>query len=202
MIRQAGLLCLALCIGCRAHTSSEQRARVRLLQLADELDRGELGTGTGIGTGTGMDRARAKAPELHGLATQLRTAARGRLELRAEVRQRGPLGAEVWLTKDADGWKVEPDSVAVPSASPRAAVELLIVALERLESDPALALLTRSLHSSLVQASRERADGLRALLPRIPATPAGLLPLHFEYGIGRFVLVRPEEAQWRVDDFN
>ncbi|MEO6954123.1 MAG: hypothetical protein ABI321_20135 [Polyangia bacterium] len=184
------LLCVALSLGgCSAHANAEQRARVRLLQLANELDRDPK-------------TVKAKSPELHMLATRLRTAAAGRLRLSAEVRQRGPLGSEVWLTQDPDGWKVQPESVAVPSANPRAAVEQLIVALDRLESDPALAILTRSLHGSLVQASRERADGLRALLPRISAQPDGTWPLHFEYGGGLFVLVRPEDGQWRVDDFN
>jgi hypothetical protein len=133
---------------------------------------------------------------------RLRAAAEGRAMVHARVQVTGPIGTQVWLEQGEEGWRVAPDTVSAPMPTPVAAIEQLIVALERMESDPALALLSSSLRDALVAAARERARGLREALPRLPGDAAGRLTLQVDYGAGLFIVLRPEAGAWRIDDFN
>lgn len=198
------LLALAGCV----HRSPEALARARLAHLATALEAADVNAiddgvrPTPLASHAREAHARQVAPELARTATLLRSATN--LDLRARVHLAGPLGTRVSLEHDPQGWRVDPDSVGLEVSTPRAAVELLAVALDRLESDPALALLTGALRNDVLRSARARADGLRELalrLPRIDARHAGW-PLDLDYGDGLFVRLRAERGQWRVDDFN
>ncbi len=133
---------------------------------------------------------------------RLRSAAHGSATAFARVRLRGPLEVEVALSLEEDGWRVDPDTLGLRVATPAAAIEQLITALERMTSDPALAILTGPLQGTLLRATRERVDGLRAVLAWVGRQSDARLFLHVSYGEGLFVDLRLEGGAWRVDDFN
>jgi hypothetical protein len=140
--------------------------------------------------------------ELRDAAEQLDRAALGPLTVRERAIVPGPLGLRVLLERSAEGWRVDPDALAVIAPTPGAALEGLIAALERLEGDAALSLLSPTLRDSVVNAARERARGLRELIARLSAQPAGMVSVQLSYGKGLFVTLRPDGVSWRIDDFN
>lgn len=147
--------------------------------------------------------ARALDPaERAELARRLEAAAAGRGRAYARVQVTGPLSSEVTLEHDREGWRVDPSSAQLVLPTPLAAVERLIAALERLQSDPALGLLSRSLGGLVGTAVADRIRGLREVLPRVPVEVNGRLPLQIDYGQGFFVVLRSEDGGWHVDDFN
>ncbi len=151
---------------------------------------------------SGTADAELSPVEREELAGRLRRAAAGRGRAVARARVHGPVGSELVVTRTEEGWRVDPGALAAAVATPAAAIELLIEALDRLETDPALALLTSTLRETVVATSRERARGLREILSRVPAQSGGRVPLQIDYGQGLFVVLRPDEGGWRVDDFN
>jgi len=151
--------------------------------------------------------ARVNAPALTDAewgrtAERLRSAADGFALVAAHARLRGALGLEIALVHTAQGWRVEPESLAMSVPTPVAAIERLVLALDRLESDAALTLLGANLRDSMLSAARERVRGLRELLPRVPSAGTMRIAMQLDYGQGLFVLLKHEADGWRIDDFN
>lgn len=116
----------------------------------------------------------------------------------------GALGTVVEMTRDTEGWRVEPESIAISATTPVEVVEHLIMALERLETDEALGLLDQPMRDVLVTASRERATGLRELLPTLTRDAPGPTQMRWQmtYGHGLRLVLTFDHGRWRVGDFN
>jgi hypothetical protein len=204
----SGLLLVLAVAGCAHRVPIDAQVRARVALIAAALDTGKLDAiDPFVASTSARDRQRRAAalgPELAAVATRLRNTSLGTLDLRARVHLAGPIGAHVALDRDPGGWRIDPDSIGVDASSPRAAVEQLVAALERLETDPGLALLTGELRGEVVRNARARTAGLRELAARLPAIDAAHAgwPLDLDYGQGLFVRLRSERGQWRVDDFN
>ena len=206
MSRAAQLFLVITVLGCRHAAPRDPTTEARLLlqrvaRLALAHDVG------GIARELRPRTLHASEPTLSNTewtqtAGRLRSAAGGRAVLVAHAQVRGPLATEIALVNTPEGWRVEPESLGLRVATPVDAIEQLILALERLESDAALGLLGSTLRESLVGAARERVRGLRELLPRVPNAGTLRISMQLGYGQGLFVLLKHEADGWRVDDFN
>ncbi len=173
-IRDLLLVGLFLAPGCAHRVDPMAIARRRVLQLADAVEKNDERRVDALSL-----RARGATSTLpaegdaerRDAAAWLRRAAAGAMRATTEVRVSGALATSVTLSRDADGWRVEPETLGAVTPTLVSAVEHLILALERMQTDEALHLLSQPLRDTITGAAAERVRGLRTLLPTLDRDP-------------------------------
>ena len=199
------LACLLLSMGCAHRVDPTPIARLLVLRLADAVETNDEKRADALSVrarGTATSLPTDQDAERRDAAAWLRRAAAGAVSATTEVRLSGALATSVVLSRDADGWRVEPESLGAVTPTLVSAVEHLIIALERMQTDEALHLLSQPLRDTVMRAAAERVRGLRVLLRTVDRDPAGATVRTLTYGHGLRVSFRLENGQWRVDDFN
>lgn len=206
MIQVRALLVVAVftAAGCQHGPDPALVARANLLRLCSAILAGDTRTVDALSRRSRADEASPsdRDAERKEVAAWLRTAAAGVVRSTAEVRIDGALATSAELTRDPEGWRVDPDTVGSSTPTIVGAIEHLIMALERLESDEALHLLSASLRDAVLAATRERARALRAALPTLDRGPWTSMTRSISYGHGLRLTLRFENGQWKIDDFN